>query len=540
MRISGNIVDVANKIIFPGTLVVENGTITSIEKDTHQYETYLMPGFVDAHIHVESSMLPPSEFARIAVTHGTVATVSDPHEIGNVLGVAGVDFMIADGKRVPFTFAWGAPSCVPATTFETAGAIIDPHDVEQLMQRPEIKYLSEVMNFPGVIARAPDLMKKIAASQNAGKPVDGHAPGLRGEALEKYISAGISTDHEAYMLDEALEKLKRGMKIIIREGSAAKNFEALHPILKDHWQMCMFGSDDRHPNDLVDGHINTIVKRAVGLGYETMHVLYCACVHPVNHYKLPVGLLQVGDTADFIEVNNLDEFIVQKTFIKGQLVAENGQATFARLPVDPINNFNTAPKKTADFALPYKTHTKVRVIEALDGQLITKQLQHELPEKNGFACADIAHDILKIVVVNRYQNAQPSIGFIRGFGLKTGALASTVAHDSHNIVAVGVDDESICRAVNLLIQEKGGVSAVTQTLEEVLPLSIAGLMSVADGYAVADGYTKLDALTKEMGTKLKAPFMTLSFMALPVIPSLKITDLSLFDVDTFQPVSLEV
>lgn len=538
--LSGNIVDLHASTIYAGTITISDGRITAITKDSQTYDTYILPGFIDAHIHVESSMLPPSEFARLAVVHGTVATISDPHEIANVMGTKGVEYMIEDGKRVPFTFIWGAPSCVPATPFETAGATLDAQEVEKLLQKSDIRYLSEVMNFPGVIHRDAQMMAKIAASQKIGKPVDGHAPGLMGEDLKKYVSAGISTDHESYMLAEAQEKLALGMKIIIREGSAAKNFDALHPLLTDHWQMCMFGSDDKHPNNLVDGHIDEFVRRSVELGYDTMQVLTCACKNPVEHYNLEVGQLKVGDYADCIIVNNLQEFAVQKTLIRGQLVAQNGTSLIPRLSLQPINNFATDMKKPDDFRVPTtKNNMQVRIIEALDGQLITKELHETLQATDGAIVPDIARDILKICVVNRYANAPISVGFIKNFGLKKGAIASTVAHDSHNIVAVGVDDNSLCKAVNLLIEEKGGISAVSETLEEVLPLHIAGLMSTADGHEVARSYTKLDALAKELGSTLTAPFMTLSFMALPVIPQLKITDKSLFDGKAFQPVSLE-
>lgn len=573
-EISGNIVDLIAQKIFPGTIHINNGRITSI--DRHPPNTkykipntkYILPGFIDAHIHIESSMLPPAEFARLAVVHGTVGTVSDPHEIANVLGISGVEHMIDDGGRSPFSFTWGAPPCVPATSFETAGAEIDAKGVDALLTRPEIRYLSEVMNYPGVIHADPEIMKKIAAAKSHRKPIDGHAPGLRGKDLQTYISAGISTDHESFQLDEALEKLSLGMKIIIREGSAAKNFDALHPILRDHWKMCMFGSDDKHPNDLIRGHIDAVVRRAVALGYDPLHVLSCACLHPIRHYGIDIGCLQVGDRADFIEVRDLKEFQVLQTVIFGEVVAKNGKTHLPRLPSNIVNNFHAKQKAPGEFSTYYHVGEhhdvplqRVRIIGALDGQLITNETQAKLPVilaseqrarpgserrirsdagQAGMTTvnSDPKKDILKIVVVNRYKQAPPAIGYIKGFGLKHGAIASTVAHDSHNIVAVGITDDDICAAVNMLIEVKGGVSAVGEAIEEVLPLPIAGLMSDQDGTDVAHAYTKLDGLAKELGSTLTAPFMTLSFMALPVIPHLKMTDRGLFDVDKFQHVDV--
>ena len=540
--VKGTIVDVVNRRVFGGEIRIENGMIQSIveAKDiTHTSGPYILPGFVDAHIHVESSMLPPSEFARLATIHGTVATVSDPHEIANVLGVSGVDYMINDGRNVPITFIWGAPSCVPATTFETAGAILDSVAVAQLLDRPEIKYLSEVMNFPGVIHGDAEVLAKIKASHQRKKPVDGHAPGLMGDELKKYISAGISTDHESYMLEEAREKLALGMKIIIREGSAAKNFAALHPILKDSASMCMFGSDDKHPNDLVVGHINAVVARAVKLGYDLMDILTVACVNPVRHYGIRIGLLQRGDPADFVIVEDLKEFKVLKTVLKGRVVARDGKPQIPRRKSAIVNQFNIGQIDAGVFTIGSGSEN-VRVIEALDGQLITNSITGKPKIENGNVLSDPDQDLLKIVVVNRYKRAKPAIGFIKNFGLKHGAIASSVAHDSHNVVAVGADDNMIAKAVNLIIEEKGGVAAVSETIEEILPLGIAGLMSDQDGFEVGRSYTKVDALAKELGSTLTAPFMTLSFMALPVIPTLKMTDRGLFDVAIFSHVDLPV
>ncbi len=493
---------------------------------------YILPGFIDSHVHIESSMLVPSEFARLAVVHGTVATVSDPHEIANVCGMEGVEFMIENGKTVPFKFNFGAPSCVPATVFETAGAALDAEDVEKLLQREEIKYLSEMMNFPGVLHKDEEVMKKIAAAHRLFKPVDGHAPGLRGEDARKYIAAGISTDHECFTKEEALDKLQNGMKIIIREGSAAKNFEALIGLLNDYPNQMMFCSDDKHPDSLVLGHINQLCARAVAKGIDVFKILKAACVNPVQHYKLDVGLLQEGDPADFIVVKDLEKFEPVKTFINGELVAENGISRIETSTPGLVNNFSCNKKEIEDFELPVST-IPFLVIEALDGQLITNKLALEPKIVDGKIVSDIDRDILKIVVVNRYSNAPVATAFIRNFGLQQGALASSVAHDSHNIVAVGVDDESICNAVNMVIEHQGGVSIIKDDLDMIVALPVAGLMSNEDGYKVAKQYAMIDKAAKEAGSTLGSPFMTLSFMALLVIPHLKLSDKGLFDGDSF-------
>jgi len=532
--VSGRIIDLHQEQIYEGTVHVSNGRISKIVREAIDNQKYILPGFVDAHVHIESSMLVPSEFARLAVPHGTIATVSDPHEIGNVLGVAGVEYMVENGKKVPFKFYFGAPSCVPATPFETAGAEITAADIEKLFQRDEIKYLAEIMNWPGVLNRDPVVMEKIALAAKYGKAVDGHAPGLLGEQAKLYASAGITTDHECFTAEEALDKLAAGMKILIREGSAAKNFEALIPLLPEHYQNIMFCSDDKHPDNLVEGHINLLVKRALAKGNDLFHVLRTASTNPVEHYKLDVGLLREGDPADFILIDNLDDFNVEATYINGQLVAEHGKSNIAFMPSEEINNFETDIKVAAQFEVPIGDARTIRVIEAFDGQLITKESWATPTADNGFIVPDVAQDVLKIAVVNRYENTIPAVAFIRNFGLKRGAIASSVAHDSHNIIAVGVDDASITQAVNLIISAKGGVAAVDGDKEQLLPLPVAGIMSAADGYQVAEAYANIDRMSKDMGSTLASPFMTLSFMALLVIPSLKLSDKGLFNGDSFE------
>jgi len=530
--IRANLVDIPVRRIFPAEVSVVDGRIAAIVEAAGPVEGYLMPGFIDAHVHVESSMLIPSEFARLAVTHGTVATVSDPHEIGNVLGVEGVEFMIANGMEVPFHFFFGAPSCVPATTFETAGARIDAAEVGRLLERPEIVYLSEMMNFPGVLNGQPDVLAKIAHAQRCGKPVDGHAPGLRGDAAARYIQAGMSTDHECFTAEEALEKLAHGMWIQIREGSAAKNFEALHPLLHDHWERMMFCSDDKHPDSLVLGHLNTLCARAVAAGVDVYKVLQVACLNPIQHYKLPIGRVRIGDPADLIVVDDLVEFKPRQTYIHGRLVAEDGVSHIERVPSSTPNKFNCSPKTPDDFRVP-ATVDDLLVIEPYDGQLITGKVTMR-PTMRGAACVpDPDRGLLKIAVVNRYGDAPVAVGWITNLGLHRGALASCVAHDSHNIVAVGANDEDLCAAVNAVISAKGGISLADGCLQMSLPLPVAGIMSDGDAYTVAREYSAIDLAAKVLGCTMSAPFMTLSFMALLVIPHLKMSDLGLFDGDSF-------
>ena len=540
--IKGRLVNYWKKAIHNAEIKISDGVITSINEisESNSLEAgYIMPGFVDAHIHIESSMLIPSEFARLAVIHGTIATVSDPHEIANVCGIEGVRFMIENGKKVPFKFHFGAPSCVPATTFETAGAELNSSQVEELLNMEDIFYLSEMMNFPGVLNSDPEVLKKIESARKLNKPVDGHAPGLRGELAKKYIAAGISTDHECFTEEEALDKLKFGMKIIIREGSAAKNFDALINLLNQYQDMIMFCSDDKHPDSLVESHINALCARAVDKGIDIYKIIQAACINPVLHYKLKSGMLRVGDAADFIIVDDLKNFKVRKTFIDGNIVAENGKTKIERVSSTVINKFSCNEIVANSLKINIRTdNIDLPVIEALDGQLITNKLTANIKIENGEFLTDVTNDILKIVVVNRYNTKPIAKAFIKNFGLKKGALASSVAHDSHNIVAVGVDDESISRAVNLVIHKKGGVSCVMEKDEMIVALPVGGLMSSEDGFVVAESYTAIDKMAKSAGSKLSAPFMTLSFMALLVIPHLKLSDKGLFDGDTFKLLSV--
>lgn len=537
-EISANIVDVLNSTIYPGSLEVLGDRIVNIVKDQKSYDTFIIPGFIDSHVHIESSMLIPSEFARLAVTHGTVATVSDPHEIANVLGIEGVNYMIENGKTVPFKFYFGAPSCVPATTFETSGAQLGVKEVEELLKRREIKYLSEMMNFPGVIFDDPLVMAKIRLAKKYGKKIDGHAPGLRGKELEKYIKAGISTDHEILEKEEAIEKLKLGLKILIRECSVAQNLDVLSSLIEDYPDYCMFCSDDKHPDDLVKGHINEMVKRALGSGYDRMKVLQCASVNPVHHYGLEVGLLQKGDYADFVVIDNFEDFTIIRTYINGEVVAENGKSLISPVKAKIDNNFRAGKKKVSDFSVK-KEGEKINIIEAIDGQLVTNRSQEVPKVSKGYVVSDTERDILKLTVVNRYEDVPPAKAFVKNFGLKKGAIASSVAHDSHNIVAVGVSDEDITKAVNVVIKNQGGIAVVYDNVREILPLPVAGIMTDEDGFKVAEKYSKIDRLVREeLGSPLRVPSMLLSFMALLVIPRLKLSDKGLFDGEKFEFINL--
>ncbi|MBX2888885.1 MAG: adenine deaminase [Ferruginibacter sp.] len=533
----GNIVNIRIQTIGFGRVIFQNGKIVDVHIDDptpNPDAPFIMPGFIDAHVHIESSLLIPSEFARMAVVHGTVATISDPHEIANVCGMKGITFMIENGKTVPFKFHFGAPSCVPATTFETAGDEITVQDIHTLLQRDDIFYLSEMMNFPGVLHGNKEVMEKISAAKQYNKPVDGHAPGLRGNDAKTYCNAGISTDHECFTEPEAAEKLSYGMKILIREGSAAKNFEALAGLIDEHYENMMFCSDDKHPDSLLEGHINQLCARAVSKGIDLYKVLKMACINPVEHYNMQVGLLNPGDNADFIMVKDLKDFKVLQTYINGKLVADAGKTLIRSQKTGIINNFSVEKISPNDLIVQSNGKEQTLIIGALDGQLITEKINYTPPIQNNNWITNPADDILKIVVVNRYKASPIAKAFIKNFGLTTGAIASSVAHDSHNIVAVGVDDESLAKAINLVIQQQGGLSAVSPVGEEVLPLPVAGLMSNLDGYKIAEDYTKLDKKVKEeMGSKLRAPFMTLSFMALLVIPHLKLSDKGLFDGDSF-------
>lgn len=529
----GKIVDIENREIYSGKVEIEDGRIANITRDDSVLcKCFILPGLVDSHIHIESSMLVPSEFARAAVVHGTVATVSDPHEIANVLGTQGIDFMISNARQVPFKFNFGVPSCVPATGFESSGAVIDSSEVREIFNKYDLKYLSEMMNFPGVIYDDAEVENKLQVARGLGKLIDGHSPGLKGIDLQKYISKGISTDHECFTLEEALEKIALGMKILIREGSAAKNFDNLQSLITSHPDMSMLCSDDRHPDDLIGGHINLLVKKAIKNGHNLFDVLQTAIVNPIKHYKLDVGLLREGDYADLIVIDDFDSFNILQTYIDGNLVAENGVSYLNPVYIDKINVFNATPISENDIKVEPKGNS-LKVISAIEGELITEMLITKPKVVANEVVCDTENDILKLVVYNRYSESKPAVAFIKNFNLRSGALATSVAHDSHNIIAVGASDSDLVNAINKLIGTKGGMTIANGDEVLSLPLPIAGIMSDLKAEEVAELYSKLNKKAISLGTKLKAPFMTLSFMALLVIPKLKLSDKGLFDGEKF-------
>lgn len=526
--ITGQLVDVVAGKMFAGKVEVKDGKILSVTPVEVAENQFILPGLIDAHVHIESSMLVPVEFARLAVVHGTTATVSDPHEIANVLGMEGVDFMINNGNLTPFKFHFGAPSCVPATGFESSGAVINALQINKLLQRNDIFCLSEMMNFPGVIFGDQEVHQKLAFAKQHNKPVDGHAPGLDSENIKKYADAGISTDHECITISEAIEKINAGMHILIREGSAARNFEALVPLLATHPEKVMFCSDDKHPDDLVTGHINLLIKRALRAGYDEMAVIRACTLNPVRHYKLTSGLLQPGDPADFITVDNLAGFNIQQTFINGILVASEGKSLLQSFKDESPNRFLAVPVTASDIEV-IGGEGKMKVIQAFDGALVTEKFLADPVLSNGKVVSDVATGIMKITVINRYEPSKPAVAFIRGFGLQRGAMASTVAHDSHNIICIGTNDADMVSVINSLIAHKGGIAVTDGQSLDVLSLPVAGLMAGIDGYEVAEKYENINKKALALGGSLKAPFMTLSFMALLVIPELKLSDKGLFD-----------
>ena len=534
--VQGYLADVPTRSFVPSRILIREGRIEKIETiDKPVDDLYILPGLVDSHIHIESSMLSPQQFSRIAMKHGTVATVSDPHEIANVLGRKGIEFMVRDGNRSPLKFYFGVPSCVPATPFETAGAVLDSNVVGELLHEDRFKYLAEMMNFPGVVHQDEEVMRKLSLAHQVNKPIDGHAPGVRGEDLKKYVSAGITTDHECHDYEEAREKIRAGMTIQLREGSAARDFDVLYPLIDEYPDQVMLCSDDRHPDDLIEGHIDKLIRMGQERGLDFFNLLIAATWNPVKHYDMEVGLLREGDPADFILVDDPGKFTIRGVYIGGQQVYDSGQekTLYEPLPEDHPNVMNTRELSAGDFRVPARGD-KIRVIHARDNELYTSSSVEQVAPRAGYLEADTEKDMLKVAVVNRYQPQKPAVAFIRNFGLKKGALATSIAHDSHNLMAVGADDRSLQEALNQLIRQKGGIVVWDGEKAEGLPLEIAGLMTHQPGEEVARRYQDLSGLARKLGCTLEAPFMTLSFMALPVIPELKITDQGLFDVTRFE------
>ncbi|MDG5799366.1 adenine deaminase [Marinilabiliaceae bacterium ANBcel2] len=539
-KILGHIVDIENESIFPGSLTIRDGLIVKVARVNSREvpDRYILPGFVDSHIHIESSMLLPSHFAAATVPHGTIAVICDPHEIANVCGKSGVYYMINNGLTVPLKFFNGAPSSVPATNFETSGACINSQDVLELLSNDQIWFLSEVMNYPGVINGDPEIDKKIASAKKLNKVIDGHAPGLSGKDLDYYISCGISTDHECSTYIEAKEKIMKGMKILIRDGSAAKNFKNLYPLISQFPDDVMLCTDDSHPDEILsNGHIDRIIRLGLSYGVDIFKLLKAAIINPIKHYKLPIGLLKEGDLADFIIVDSLKDLNVLSTFIDGSEAYNSEEGyKFSLSPQVAINNFCAKKVTHEDFLLKVPDYaTYAQVINVKDGELITDIFNWDIREyRNNYLNGDLKQDIIKLVVYNRYSHSTPSIGFVKNIGLKDGAIGGTVAHDSHNIVVAGTDDQYIVELINNIVDNKGGIGIKCSEGLKILPLPVAGLMSLESVNEVALLYTEIDSLAKKSGSQLSAPFMTLSFLSLLVIPSLKLSDKGLFCSDNFQ------
>jgi adenine deaminase len=538
MKVEGQLVDIHNRDIYPAVINIAGRRIESVERTDSAPDVYILPGLIDAHIHIESSMVTPGAFAISVVKHGTCGVVSDPHEIANVLGIQGVEFMIVDAKKVPLNFFFGAPSCVPATDFESNGANLDHKEVRKLLEMEEINYLSEMMNFPGVIYGNAEVRKKLDCAKELNKPIDGHAPGLSGELLRKYVSAGITTDHECSRIEEAKEKLSLGMKILIREGSTAKNLNALKDLFNTNADKVMLCSDDLHPEMLRKRHINKLIAQLISEGYNEFDVIRSATINPSEHYNLNAGLLRPGDYADFILVDRLEKMNVKETWIKGVKVFGNEEVLFKYEESKPVNNFNCRPINESEILVKNR-HRDIRIIVAADGELLTSELKVSL-RTSEYISPDLNNDILKIVVKDRYKDLPPAIGFIKGFGIKKGAFASSIAHDSHNIIAVGTNDKDIVNSINEIVRLKGGLAVSQGGTIESLQLNIGGIMTTRSCDDIAEDYNNLNQLVNSLGCTMKAPFMTLSFMALLVIPDLKIGDRGLFDVKRFEPVSLFV
>lgn len=536
MIIESNIIDIHKRNIYPGRIIINESRIQSIERIEKETVGFIIPGLIDSHIHIESSMVTPASFAEQAVSRGTTGVVSDPHEIANVLGIEGVNFMIGNAEKVPLKFWFGAPSCVPATKFETAGGVIDQSDVQSLLANKKVKFLAEMMNFPGVVYDDPEVHKKLKAAIKAGKPIDGHAPGLTGRDLKKYVESGISTDHECTSLKEALEKIKLGMKILIREGSAARNLSELKSLILTHPDKVMLCSDDMHPETLMKGHIDRIISRLLQEGFDLFKVMRCCTLNPAKHYSLDAGLLQAGDPADFVVLKDYLSMDILETWIDGQKVYERGRTLFKYKNEKPVNNFRSSLISEEQLKVK-KAGNMLRVIGVSDGSLLTKELIFNSAEGK-FIEPDKLNDILKIVVKDRYNDSPPSVAFVKGFKLRTGAFASSVAHDSHNVICVGTNDKDIALAINKIIGMKGGLSVSDNNSVDILPLPVAGIMSDMPVKHIAAEYERLTSKVRSMGSDISAPFMTLSFMALLVIPELKLSDRGLFNTKTFSLIPL--
>lgn len=535
-QIEGNIVDIHNREIFPGSITIDKkGVIVSIDRNLKKYDYYICPGFIDAHVHIESSMLIPEEFSKLAIRRGTIAIINDPHEIANVMGMEGINYMIENSSKSDIKMFFTIPSCVPATPFDSSGSVISSQDVEKMAASGKFIGLSEMMNVPGVLHQDPEVMSKLEIARRYHLKIDGHAPGLSGEELKQYIATGISTDHECVSVEEAKEKISNGMKILIREGSAAKNYEALKQLIATNPDDVMFCTDDSHPDELLlEGEIDKLVSRAIKDGFDLFDVLKIASYNPVLHYGIGVGTMKIGDSADFIKIRNLESFETLAVYIGGiekfnlnkKAVINPNESSKA------INNFQRHVISISDISKPVEK--ELVCIKVFQGEIITGRADFTIPSPSLNFESDIERDILKIVYLNRYQNSPPKVGFISGFGLKEGAFATSISHDSHNIIAVGCSDKDILDVINTVIEEKGGLAVKNNNGIMKLSLPFAGIMTCASGEKTAFAWNKLTHELNRMGCMFDSPFMTLSFMSLIVIPQLKIGEQGLFDFNSFK------
>lgn len=533
-RIEGNLIDIENREFYPCEIAIADGKIVSIDRNSNSYDHYISPGFIDAHVHVESSMLMPTEFSKRVIPNGTVGVVADPHEIANVLGIEGVRLMVTNGEKAPLKFHWGIPSSVPATPFDKTSGVLTVKDTEELAKTGQFSLLSEVMNIPGVLDNDPEILDKIAIAKKYHLRIDGHSPDLRGDKLSTYIAHGIETDHESSTLEEAEEKISKGMNILIREGSAAKNYEALKSLIATNTENVMFCTDDSHADDLLEqGHINKIVKMAFRDGFGIFDVLQIACINPVKFYHLDVGTLHIGDKADFIILDDLASLNIVGTYINGQEVYLRGiEREYPDVKIPLLNVFHHDQIIVSE--IETSVSGEVTCIQVIPDSILTEKKVVSFGKEPVRFQSDVEADLLKIIYLNRYFNSKPQVGFIFGIGLKRGAFASSISHDSHNVVAIGCTDEDLVAAINVIIQEKGGLAVQQGNKGLSLPLPVGGIMSDKTGQEVADQYSKLNLELHQMGCPLNSPFMTLSFMSLIVIPRLKIGEKGIFDVDRFE------
>lgn len=562
--VEGNLVNVITKEIYKATIGIKNGKIVYVgdgennglknevnSKKILHTNKFLLPSFIDSHIHIESSTLIPSEFAKLAVKHGTCAVITDPHEIANVLGVEGIKFMIENSKDTPIEIYFNIPSCVPAAEgFETSEKI-NIEDTKQLKKNKRILGLAEVMNFPGVINCNPEIIKKIKLFNSKNFVIDGHSPNLKGNLLNAYVLF-IRSDHESMNYGEAIEKLRKGMYLMIREGSAAKNLDVLKDIIKNKISTdnCMLCCDDIHADELNERHIDLLIKKAIEMGMDAVDAIRMATINPANYFNLKnLGAIAIGRNANITIVNDLKDFKVDTVIFKGKVVVSNGKFIL-RTKQRKISEKFTNTIKIRKFCIDNlkikarkkKGKEKVRVIKAINGKIFTEERIEEISIKDGFLTEDTRRDILKIVVVDRHKGENFCVGFVKNFGIKSGAIASSISHDAHNVIAVGSDDVSFIKAISEIDKIQGGIVVVCKNKDNEdkiysLPLRIAGLMS-DNTEEVLKNTDVLKKKAKEIGCKLNEPFMTLSFLTLSVIPELKITDKGLVDVRDFKFVDL--